>query len=123
MIQDREILGNELPISLVETVDLRSDFVREMQTKGVVTEDADPRAVAYLMSSLVVGITTMDQLMPKGAVPPFTTLLSTFGKMADAYLSTGNPSGSEVGKSIIRHTMERVRESFSDGGTDSERSE
>ena len=89
-----------------------------MQERGVVKGDADPDAVAYLMSSLVVGITTMDELVSEENVPTFDSLLSTFGKMADAYLSTGTPTDSELGKEIIRNTMDRVRRSFSGASGD-----
>lgn len=113
MAHDRRVLGTELNQSLADTVKLRADFVRQMQERGVVKGDADPDAVAYLMSSLVVGITTMDELVSEENVPTFDSLLSTFGKMADAYLSTGTPTDSELGKEIIRNTMDRVRRGFS----------
>jgi TetR/AcrR family acrAB operon transcriptional repressor len=116
--RDRTVLGKLVhsyaaAADQVRAVELRAEFIRSMQAEGAVRADVDPYATAYLMTVFVVGITTLDEMVPIDAIPDFETLLQSMGGMMESYLSTGAAGESDTGKEILRRTMEQAREQLS----------
>lgn len=113
--QDRRVLGKYLKeadqvFNLQQAIDARADFIRQMQAVHAVRSDVDPYTTAYLMSVFLNGITTMDEIVPSDAVPPFDELLSAMGDMMDSYLSQVDGVNAEAGKQVIADVVTAYRQ-------------
>lgn len=91
------------------------EFIRLMQTAGVVRADVDPQMVAYVLNCIRAGMVFVEELMPPEQVPP---LAAAIGGLADFIERAFAPPGggdSEAGKQVIRSIVAALQSHWSQG--------
>jgi len=111
--RDRRVMGRMAEQMGVEQLfqqrmALAQGFFREMQAAGVVRQDIDGEALAYLMNSLHFGLLQVGTWLPDERVPPIEKVMSMMVSMIDALVTPADGGDSERGKQVLRDFKRRV---------------
>lgn len=107
MRRDRRILGNYLrkPDNLfvwLQSGSISVDFIRALQTAGVVRQGIDPAVTAHIIEMLGYGQLTIGDFKSAEQSPPFETVMEALADMMDRLLTPEGAGDSEAGKAVIR---------------------
>lgn len=120
--KDRHVLGSYLrkPDNLYTSTgsagSVRYEFVKMMQSAGVVRDDLDPKVVAHIMNMLAYGLVAMDGIIDDEFIPPLDDTIAVIAEMMDRLLTPEEGANSEAGKAVIRQVMAQARQRFEQEG-------
>ncbi|MFZ0548426.1 MAG: TetR/AcrR family transcriptional regulator [Candidatus Promineifilaceae bacterium] len=115
--QDGRVLGNYLhkpgnffqQFRESQTESSRYLFVKLMQEAGAVRKELDAHIIAHIMDMLAYGLVSIDDMIPKEAIPPLDDVIEGIAFIMDRALTPENGGNSEVGKAIVRQLAEAGR--------------
>jgi TetR/AcrR family acrAB operon transcriptional repressor len=115
--RDGRVLGNYLrkpgnffqQLRENQTESGRYIFVKMMQDAGAVRHDLDARVIAHIMDMLAYSLVSMDDILPRQAIPPFDDVIEGIGAILDSALTTDEGKNSEIGKTVIRQLVKDGR--------------
>ncbi|MCA9914329.1 MAG: TetR/AcrR family transcriptional regulator [Anaerolineae bacterium] len=89
-------------------------FFQEMQRAGVVRQEIDGQALAYLMNSLHFGLLQISGNLPDEITPPIDKVMNMMVQMVDTLVTPEGGGDSEKGKQILRDFKRRLDEWIQD---------
>ncbi len=111
--RDKRVFGDFLrqmdPRFHLQNFHFRTEFLREMQKVGVIRQDIEPEAGAYVLAMLSQGFLMIDDVIPPEFTPPLETVIEVMTKMLTSALAPEGGGDSEAGKKIVHNLMMQVR--------------
>ncbi len=87
------------------------DFVRAMQAAGLLRDDLSPEVIAYLMSVISYGFTSIETLIPAKEAPPVDEIAAGVSLMIErAFAQKGGKS--VAGKQALARLMAAVNQQY-----------
>ncbi len=105
--KDRRVMGRMAQQMGVEQLfqqrmTIFTQLFQQMQAAGVVRQEIDGRALAYLMSSLHFGLLQVGSNLPDEYTPPIDVVMNMMVQMIDTLVTPEDGGSSEKGKVILR---------------------
>ncbi|PKO14944.1 MAG: TetR/AcrR family transcriptional regulator [Chloroflexi bacterium HGW-Chloroflexi-10] len=113
--QDSRILGTYMhqqnPRRYLERFWFGRSFVEYMQASGLIRKEIDPQGLAYVLSIIAYGFTSIAGIIPPDQAPPMEIIADTL----DAFLIHGvavENGDTENGKQILRQSVEFINQQY-----------
>ena len=119
MTQDKRVLGDFFRRQDTAMFARRNgfslEFVRLLQSVGVVRPDLDPKRVAYMLNCMKAGMVFVDELMPVDNILPLEEAFDTVADFIERAFAPEGGGDSEVGKLVIRSIDSALQERWAKG--------
>lgn len=119
MTRDKRVIGDFLRHQSAGLFSRRNamsqEFVRLMQSAGVVRADVDPRQVAYVLSCIRAGMIFVEELMPPEEIPPLEDAIAGLADFIERAFAPEGGGDSEAGKQVIRSLARALQDRWAQG--------
>ncbi len=113
--QDSRVLGDYMrrqdPHRYTQRFLFGKDFVQQMQKAGLIRDDLRPEVIAYLMSIMSYGFTSIETIIPAREAPPLDEVAAAFSDLVQrAFARKGG--NSQEGKRALERLVEAVNQQY-----------
>jgi AcrR family transcriptional regulator len=89
-------------------------LVASLQAAGLVRADLDPAALAYVLSLIAYGFTSIESIIPAAEAPPLAAVADALAGLMDH--GVAQPGGdSQAGKQALRRAVELIERQYEAG--------
>lgn len=119
MTQDKRVLGDffrrQDKALFARRNGFSLEFVRLLQSVGVVRADIDPRQVAYMLNCIKAGMVFVDEMMPVEELLPLDEAMNSVADFIERAFAPEGGGDSEAGKAVIRSIASALQTQWAQG--------
>jgi TetR/AcrR family acrAB operon transcriptional repressor len=118
--QDSRVLGNYIhqqnASRYVERFWFGKSFVEYMQASGLIRKEIDPQGLAYVLSIIAYGFTSIETIIPVHQAPPLETIADTLDTLMMHGIAVQN-NDTQPGKQALRTIVSQINQQYQAANT------